>query len=556
MMQEQINASPVIPAMTTPLTDKLKIVVGEAALGLIHEQAFIDEWDTLYNACPWATIFQEKKFAAAWYQLYNSEFTPIIVSNWQNGNLTGLLLLAQNRKDKKIQGAGGDYAYYKTWLSTESDNDFIKASLRKLIKYFPGHIISLSQLPPNTPISWIEEDPYFRKRSILRTISRPLVNLKNPEAEKLVNKKEFKSNCNRLKRSGELSYERVIDFDEFYSVLDELIYQYDFRQGAIRNLTPFRNSPARKQLLIEMFNQDMLHVTLLKLNNDIVASLVTTKERNNWMHGVGINSYSPIYANYSPGFICFVKFVQLLIHEGYDTLNMATGNQHYKGRLANSYDQVYELTVTNKSTYVAKEYLKASIRKHVKPNFIRLLKQYSAYLFHTKQKFGVIKNQGLVSYYSHYQKNKKLVLCDFRTDQEPNNLVDAIQIKRNSLQDLLCFDETKAFVGRQEFLSDAMKRFELGEQSFTWVEDGKLIACAWLLGPERSRKDNRAIVLPEGCAIIHGISHHTIVGDQLGRFLHIVKVEATRLLDAVRILAIVSEADAKRSKILARSALV
>lgn len=552
-MQAQINVYNTDSTVSLQSDDNVKITIGEEAFQLVNDQSFIHKWDSLYESCHWATPFQAKQFVTMWYNLYSKRFVPVIVSNWQSGNLTGLIFLAHNSKDKKLKGAGGDIAYYQTWLTSDSNNEFIKASLQILISNFPGHVISFIQLPPGTPIRWIEEDPNYRKICTLKTVQRPLVNLKDKGVDKLFKKKEFRENCNRLKRLGEVSYERVKDFEVFSSVIDELTAHYDFRQGATINWTPFLNNPLRKQLLLEMFRQNLLHVTLLKLNNEILASLIATQGRDNWIYGIGLNSHSPFYASHSPGFVCFVKFIQMLVYEGYNTLDLTTGNQSYKSRLANDYDHVYELTVSHKS--IVEKTLEVIRNKHLTPKMKKLLEQYKPYFLQTKQKIGIIKNHGTIHYSLHYIRNKKQSVYDFRTNPEHNYSNKDILIKRCNLQDLLCFDQTKSFVSKQEFLRDAMKRFELGEQSFTWVEDGYLLACAWLHGPNRSRKDKRTFIFPEGCVVVHNVYYHPLAKDRLSKFLHTVKLEASRLIDSANIYAAVSDSDAKRSNILVKSTI-
>ncbi|SIT75406.1 GNAT family N-acetyltransferase [Pontibacter indicus] len=535
------------------LQDKVEMATGEEAFRLIQDQTFINKWDALYKSCPWATTFQSLPFVKTWYELYSSRFQPVIVCYWQSGELTGLIFLAHSSSDNKIKGAGGDIAYYQTWLTLDQSNFFIKTSIRKLRLLFPGHTISFVQLPPHTPIDWVEDDSDLKKICTIKKVSRPLVVLKDKSVEKLLRIKDFKASCNRLKRIGNLTYERIYDLQYFCDVLDVLTYQYDFRQGATINWTPFLKNPLRKQLLIEMFKQNLLHVTLLKSNDEIIASLVATLGKNNWIHGVGLNSHSPFYASHSPGFVCFVKFIQMLAHEGYDTLDLTTGNQAYKRRLANGYDQVYELIVSDKSRSVAKEILQDSLLKLLKPQFKGLFNQYKTYFSQAKQEFEVVRNQGILPYSMHKLNNRKQQLYDFKTNQEPDNSDCTAIIKRCSLLDLLSYDQTQGFISRQGFLRDAMKRFELGEQSFTWVEGGKLLACAWFLGPIRSIKDRRPFILPEGGAIIHGIYCHPQANERLDLFLNGVRSEARKINHQADIYAVVSSPVAKRSKIISKS---
>jgi hypothetical protein len=68
-------------------------------------------------------------------------------------------------------------------------------------------------------------------------------------------------------------------------------------------------------------------------------------------------------------------------------------------------------------------------------------------------------------------------------------------LKQNSLSDLLQFEGKGSWMTRWEFLADAMHRFEVGQRSFTFSEDNRLLACVWFGGDTTSRP--RASQLPE-----------------------------------------------------------
>ena len=75
-----------------------ELLMGPPVLKLLEDAGFLEEWKNLYNACPWATVFQSPSFVATWYQVYRS-YLPILIKTETDGKLTGLLTLA---KDKKI----------------------------------------------------------------------------------------------------------------------------------------------------------------------------------------------------------------------------------------------------------------------------------------------------------------------------------------------------------------------------------------------------------------------------------------------------------------------
>ena len=47
-----------------------------------------------------------------------------------------------------------------------------------------------------------------------------------------------------------------------------------------------------------------------------------------------------------------------------------------------------------------------------------------------------------------------------------------LPIKKDNLQNLLEFENPETWYTKQEFLSDAMRRLEVGEHGYSWVENG------------------------------------------------------------------------------------
>lgn len=56
----------------------------------------------------------------------------------------------------------------------------------------------------------------------------------------------------------------------------------------------------------------------------------------------------------------------------------------------------------------------------------------------------------------------------------------SVDLKKNSIQDLLCFIE-EDMLSKWEFLEDAFLKTEGGGQFVTVSNDGRLIACIWFL---------------------------------------------------------------------------
>ena len=55
-----------------------------------------------------------------------------------------------------------------------------------------------------------------------------------------------------------------------------------------------------------------------------------------------------------------------------------------------------------------------------------------------------------------------------------------IKIRKDNLNDLLDVDTHDLRYTRQQFLADAMHRFEEGAFCYSWAEEGRLLGCVWI----------------------------------------------------------------------------
>lgn len=480
-------------------TSQVKLLIGEDVFTVFKDKIFLDDWDNLYLSCPWATIFQAKDFSYAWYQLNKDKFIPILVLGYDQDRLDGLLALAIHRTKKKIVGAGQYDTEYQTWLAKEQvNNTFIKNALLEIRKNFTAFEIELRFIPANTPINWIKSDNEWNKRCILRKRKRPLMYTDNQAISKELKKKNRREKINRLNRIGNLSFERISDKNTFENIFDTIADQYDFRQVSKYNRTHFKGNPLKKELLMQLFNQNLLHVTILKLDDDIIASNVAVAGQH-WVHLKGMNTWSPLYAKYSPGILHFLMLGQQLHSEGYTVFDLTPGDDPYKDTLANAHDEVYELWAYSKIRYYVQNYF----RKEVYFNILKIngttplvfegeiKKIYQK----TKLKVKKILKHGIINktrWNWLLPELNETIAEDFKVNT--NQLVISeieMTLQKNSLKDLLCYESN----GNKmifEYLMEANKKFESNQQCYTTVQHNKLVACIWF---EKSSSEPNTIVL-------------------------------------------------------------
>jgi hypothetical protein len=508
-MNTIVNTSPlksrtVIDAGARPYDGyTIELIAGSAVIEMLTNDGWLQKsWDTLFNACPWGTVFQSRQFVTAWYQAYRDQHLPIVVKGIERGQLKGILpvvLLNVPAGDEhaagkggRITGAGHYDAQYQTWLASPGDGEtFIKKALSELMKQFPGHPISFRFLPPQTPIAFIQQDALWRRYSIVQSYTRPFINFTDPEHAKLYQRGHFKNKMNRLKKLGEVHFECIRDLKKFESSLNEMAILYDFRQSALFNKNHFKDDPAKKDFLLELFRLGMLHTTVLKVDGKLMAAIIAVTGKEGWVHLAGINCHAPFNSRYySPGFMHFVLLAKQLASEGVPCFDLTPGYDTYKEELANGHDEVTEWVISNKPAYRIKRKIKKRIHTRLIASGIRPMTMeltLKKYLYQVKHWSAVQAIQRLAE---SLQRKRKQQLYRVPAYTLPPNV--KISLHKDNLRDLLQVESNKKTgITRWSFLADAMRRFDDRQHCFTWMENGRLLCCAWFRYAEASEEKEK-----------------------------------------------------------------
>ncbi|HEY0897709.1 MAG TPA: GNAT family N-acetyltransferase, partial [Sphingobacteriaceae bacterium] len=474
---------------------------------------FLAAWDDLHQRCPWQTIFQSRAFVHTWYRLFNGSYLPVIIRTYKDQTLTGLFTLAKTRKGNMITGAGGEQAEYQVWLSQDNDNNqFIKEALTCVQKKFPEAFLMLRYVPSGAPKNWLVTDKNWQKKSVIRMKKQPLMQMDRDLFEKRLNAKTIREKIKRLQRLGDLKLQKVTEYDQFAAMLDELIIHYEFRKGATYNVAPFTTEPNKKTLLLELFRLEMLHVTVLKLNEEIISSTVNTIDGKRVMLK-GLNAHVPFYSKHSPGLLHLLMLGKYLSEEGMEAFDLTPGDDFYKDKLATLIEEPAQVWITSNRVAYYKLTITESLKKAINNRLIKRGMDPRTVFTGTQKatdKLRFLKQRGIrhglnkvKGLFSGRKKNQAYVIR-----REPNP--GMIKVKKNNLYDLLQFDAKGSRITRWEFLAEAMKRFEYGEHAFTFTENGQLMACAWLRGKYSVPiPDLNIPKLPEESAVIHAIYTHS-----------------------------------------------
>ncbi len=239
---------------------------GREAVALVADPIFRRKWSALHEACPYGTCFQGIPFVTTWYRSYAERFEPVLVTGAvKESSLIGLLPLALSKEDNTLVPAGTDHAEYQVWLARDGQsNEFIESALDCLAREFPAGQLRFRYLPSGTPLSWTDR---WTGRCHLRSVPRLLMSTRpgNTIAQSL-RKRSMRSRLNRLERMGKLSFNRIVDPEEFASVLDEIIPLHDFRQGAAHLNFPFSSDRLKKPFHLAIMKHPSLPTLQCFLN--------------------------------------------------------------------------------------------------------------------------------------------------------------------------------------------------------------------------------------------------------------------------------------------------
>jgi CelD/BcsL family acetyltransferase involved in cellulose biosynthesis len=509
-----------------------ELLSGEKVFNLLEDTRFLGEWNHLWKACPWATVFQSPSFVATWYRIYRKDFVPVLIRTAHAGKVTGLLTLAAD-KNGLITGAGANQAEYQVWLTADAnDEQFIKNALLELRRVFPHRKLLLKYIPAEVSLGFAEKEAKWRQRCFIKTSSHPLMIVNGNRLTSELRKKNRKEKINRLSRLGELTFERINDYEAFAAVFDELALQSDFRKGAMYNKIAFKNDPLRKEFLLALFEQNDLHATVLKINDKIISSNVSIQGPNQ-VHLQGINSFDPAYARHSPGIIHLLMLGKMLSEEGVKVFDLTPGADPYKDMLATQHTKAATLSIGNNFHGFASR-LKYGIHQFLKNKAIGLgikaqtLKKVQRDLTIVKTKLRNITPAGFVAMSTRFiekSKRRSEVSKCWIVQYPALPTTGLLPIQKDNLQDLLEFDTHETWLSKQEYLADAMRRLEIGEHSYSWVENGKLLACAWLTNGKHATAESDSGKSEGWFLSLSGLYYHQQGRKRLSLFLQSVAAE-------------------------------
>ncbi len=492
-----------------PLAEAPLVVKAADAAHVVDEE-FHASWSALADRCVWATCFQRPQFVATWYEIYQPKFSPYLICGWQGRRLVGLLPLAISSEDGTPAVAGTYQAEYQSWLADPSDDGtFITEAMRVFEARFPHAELTFRYLPHGAPAEHLVKAGYGPRLTQV-SHQRPLMRIDADALAKSLSKKSNKSRFNRLKRVGNVTLDRLTSPEELESAIDDVIWQYDLRQGAINRSTPFLEDPLKRPFHLALMRQaDALHVTMLRVDSAVVSAHIDYLDQR-WSY-LGVPSHSPFFFQHSPGKLHMLLLGKLLAEEGVECLDLTPGGDPWKERFANDHDEVLEVSVHSSAFGRARSRLPIAVRTGVRKILSGMgvdptkLKGVLARVPVIGPRLGNGVRVGNI----HAQDTL------YRLGAWDSTKAGAVGMGELSAtidqpNDLLRWMDDETLATKHAVLSVALGRLEHNHRLVTCVDGGVLLGYGWVVhNPAKGGLENPALAhVAEDSVLIHGIVIH------------------------------------------------
>ncbi len=480
----------------------------QAARQMLADSKFLGEWQQLSAACPWATPFQSVAFARCWYAAYAKTFEPLLaIARGADGQLVGMFPLAIARDGSRtLIAAGDDQAEYQGWINHPSlADEFIANAIRAIRSSFPRHSLKLHFLTPGISTKWLEADASLRGRFALTARPRPIMRFGDGSAVKTsIAKKNNKSRWRALKKLGDVEFKKLTSPAEVEAIFGSLALAHDARRIAVNNVAPFEDDAARRPFYLAMTGEPgLIHATALMAGSQVASAQL------NYVYGdhvqLGLISYNPLLAEYSPGKMHILMLAKMLHEEGFSFLDITPGDDGYKQRFANDADEVQSLTIYPTTHTRARRQFAESAHRCVK----NALMQRDILPARAEAAVRNFVRQGILG--MPITAGRALARCAHSTTQlefyslpvaAAGALSSSIAVERDSLEALYLFRECSRAMSRQKFLRAAFDRSEEVFHVYTHVDAGQLRFAGWIAEKTSQIKSLSMLQLAKGIALV------------------------------------------------------
>lgn len=465
---------------------ELRLLCAAEAIEWMSEPENAESWRALEKSCAWSTPFLTFDFARIWLDHYKRSWQPLLVlSRDTSGHLHGLMPLAM--RDGEITGMGAAQAEYQGWLcDQETLAGFPKDAINLLFDLYPDACLRLRYLnfgaASKKALAVLEKQANI----MLDSHARPLLTLDEETISASLRKKSNKSKWNRLKRLGHVEFDLLESEQLADAPLSEIIALYDFRQGAINGDCPFMEDPNKEPFHQQWMKESPSQLILfrLSLGGRTIGAMLGVLSSG--VVSNAIVAHSPELASHSPGKFVIYLAAQEMSRRGYQWLDLTPGGDPWKERFADTHDSVLELRAWRHPTAVLRQKMmkkmvaggkKLARSVGTEPEQLRIAWRNVTTVLRQNQPVQPSKEEGLDSNseYLVYSGNSNDYHQIPVAGSSPNFVLN-----RNSLHDLLMFEDNGSPQNRSAFLRSALQRLERGQTCFTVCDNGALLFCCWI----------------------------------------------------------------------------
>ena len=318
---------------------------------VIHKQidAFekiVPDWETLKDGFHEITVFQDINWIKSWwvYKGKQSKVIPYIVEIKEGDETIGIIPLYITNKliFRVLKPIGSDFS------------DYCLPILSK--KYPPNQLLSLAlEAVYKDKLSWdyiewrdVPKDSFFaqflnnqplKKSTFISkkegavcpylTLNGDFESLKSKFSQKFL--KGILYNERKLKREGELKYNRVMTEQEIEPIMNKFFELHCERWGNTDTPSRFRNKEERDNTMLaakNLFKSNLLYLAYMSHNNEIVVvhfGMSDGKRNYLYLHSINIK-----YKKYSPGNLLVYYLILESCKEGYEIVDFLRGDEDYK----------------------------------------------------------------------------------------------------------------------------------------------------------------------------------------------------------------------------------
>ncbi len=459
-------------------------------------------------------IFQAPHFVLNWYAAYRSEWRPVIVRcSDSTGQLVGLWLLAHHPATGVLAHAGVHQAEYHAWLALPGhDAEFVAEAWCELRRRVRFRTLQFKYLAAASLADTLRGMGELEGCLTVRAHSRPLAELDLREGDGVSLKRSKKSKqtrFNRLKKLGNVEFQRLTDPEDLNHLFKDFESLYDFRQGAVNRSTPFFDDPVKWGFHQAVFAAapDQIHVTVTTLNGSTIAALWGILSGKT-LH-VGMLAHLPQLAEHSPGKLHVLQLIDYLRDEGMELLDLTPGGDPWKERFATTHDEVWEILLYRSPWLRTRDQLVEVMRLAIK-RALALVGISPADLRTLWERTRRVRPESIFRKIVHWAIGKR-ELRVYRVDRMfMDRFASDPRVQRDSLRDLLCFVPAEAWQSRDAFLSRALARIEGGESAYTISVGGSLATSGWVTRQNRSYSTEveQVIEFPEGSVALYDFYTH------------------------------------------------